>query len=53
MQLRHWCPGATELDELTFCSFGYRFFDFLRVGGPLTLLYWFVCTMMIPILFPF
>lgn len=32
---------------------GYRFFDFVRFGGPLTLMFWIVASLLIPLLWSF
>ena len=46
-------PIGYQTNLLVFGPGGYRFTDFLRVGGPLTLIYWLVATFLIPVLFPF
>jgi di/tricarboxylate transporter len=46
-------PIGYQTNMLVYGPGGYRFMDFVRVGGPLTLLSWIISTFLIPILFPF
>jgi len=46
-------PIGYQTNLLVYGPGGYRFLDFLRVGGPLTLLYWVVTTLLVPWFFPF
>jgi di/tricarboxylate transporter len=46
-------PIGYQTNMLVYGPGGYRFFDFIRVGGPLTILYCLFATMIIPLLFPF
>ena len=46
-------PIGYQTNLLVYGPGGYRFMDYFRVGGPLTLLYWAVVTWLVPIFFPF
>ena len=46
-------PIGYQTNLLVYGPGGYRFGDFVRVGAPLTILYWIVGTMLIPRIFPF
>lgn len=46
-------PIGYQTNLLVYGPGGYRFLDFLRVGGPLTLLYWMATTLLVPYFFPF
>ncbi len=43
----------SALEESRFGPGGYRYVDFVRIGGPLTLVYWIVASLLIPRIFPF
>ncbi len=46
-------PIGYQTNLLVYGPGGYRFFDFVRVGGPLNVLYWLGATALIPSFFPF
>jgi di/tricarboxylate transporter len=46
-------PVGYQTNLFIFGPGGYRFADFLRVGGPLTLLTIVAATLVIPLFFPF
>ena len=46
-------PIGYQTNLLVFGPGGYRFADFIKVGGPLAILYWLMATWLIPLLFPF
>ena len=46
-------PVGYQTNLLVYGPGGYRFMDFVRVGAPLTLIYWLIATLLIPVLFPF
>ena len=48
-----WTPIGYQTNLLVYGPGGYRFADYVRVGGPLTLLYAFLATLLIPMMFPF
>lgn len=48
-----WTPIGYQTNLLVYGPGGYRFTDFVRVGGPLTLVYWLMATFLIPRFFPF
>ena len=46
-------PVGYQTNLLVYGPGGYRFADFLRAGGPLTLIYLVFATLLIPVFFPF
>jgi di/tricarboxylate transporter len=48
-----WTPIGYQTNLLVYGPGGYRFVDFVKFGGPLTLIAWIVSSLLIPILFPF
>ncbi len=48
-----WTPRGDTTHLLVYSPGGYRFADFVRVGGPLTLLHAALATLLIPVMFPF
>lgn len=46
-------PISFQTNLMVFGPGGYRYSDFLRVGGPLSILIWALCIVLIPLIWPF
>jgi len=46
-------PIGYQTNTMIYAPGGYRFFDFIRIGLPLNLIFWLISIWLIPILWPF
>jgi len=46
-------PMGYQTNTMIYTPGNYRVSDYMRVGGPLTLIFWVVATLVIPLFFPF
>lgn len=46
-------PIGTPTNTLVWAPGGYRFYDYAKLGTPLSLMFWFAASAMIPWFFPF
>jgi di/tricarboxylate transporter len=46
-------PIGYQTNTMIYAPGGYRFFDFIRIGLPLNIIFWLISIWLIPILWPF
>jgi di/tricarboxylate transporter len=46
-------PIGYQTNTMIYAPGGYRFLDFARIGAPLSLMFWFIAILLIPLFWPF